>query len=72
MEHDRKHEHEHGEGEPHSCGDVTKQYYIAEADMSFVDKAINARVASAAFFKKRLKTILERANSACKSIMTKA
>ena len=49
MEHDKKHD--HGDDAHGCCGDLTKQYYIPESKMSFVDKAINARVSSAAFFK---------------------
>ena len=62
IEHDKKHDHDESHG---CCGEVTKQYYIPEEHMSFVDKAINVRVSTNAFFKNRLKMILERAHTAC-------
>ena len=72
IEHDKNHPH-HGDSEQsHSCGDITRQYYIPEEHMSSVDKAINSRVSSSNFFKMRLTSILERANQACNSITTKA
>ena len=66
-EHDKLHDHNHS-----SCADHTRKYFIAEADMSFVDKTINAKVTSAAFFKKNLVEMLTRAKEACTSIASKA
>ena len=60
MEHDKNHP-SHSD-EQHSCGDITKKYYIPDEHMSFVDKAINSKVSSTNFFKARLPLILERAN----------
>lgn len=61
MEHDKNHPSHDGD-EQHSCGDITKKYYIPHEHMSFVDKAINSKVSSTNFFKARLPLILERAN----------
>lgn len=72
IEHDKRHEHEHHDEGAHSCADITRQYYIPEEHMSSVDKAINARVSTATFFKQRIRLILERANTACKSILARA
>lgn len=68
-EHDKNHDHS---GAHSSCGDHTRKYYIDEADMSFVDKTINAKLSTDAFFKKHLVTILTRAHGAGISISTKA
>jgi len=40
--------------------------------MSFVDKTINSKISTDAFFRKHLASILERALQACKSISDKA
>lgn len=72
-EHLKSHDHDtNDEDHSHSCGDVTKKYYIPEEHMSFVDKTINSKVSSNAFFKQRLAMILQRAHDATTTIQGKA
>lgn len=71
IDHEREHDcHDISSG--HSCGDVTKAYYLSESQMSSVDRAIKARIISETFFKQRLELILQRAHQASHSIATKA
>lgn len=65
--HDHDDDHNHG-----SCGEHANKYYIAESEMSFVDKTINAKISTDAFFRKNLVVILERAHQAVQSIAVKA
>ena len=69
-EHDKKHDHGHEEG--HSCGDHARKYYISEEHMSYVDKTINSKISTDAFFRKNLVTIIMRAREATCSIQQRA
>ena len=69
-EHDKKHDHGHEEG--HSCGDHARKYYISEEHMSYVDKTINSKISTDAFFRKNLVTIITRAREATCSIQQRA
>ena len=68
----REHDQKHDDTSHSTCGDHSRNYYIPESEMSFVDKTINSKICNAFFFKQNLVTILERAHQATTSISSKA